>query len=671
MPQAAYRIDDTRARGGWKVLLFYLWFPFLFIYCELLFFLFCFHRLSVGFAYAAAFAVPAGLLCALVCGLLPKRASHAVAVVLSFLIVLFYSVHLIYFRLFRQPLMLFTLFSGTGQVLEFPEQIGSSILSSAGCVLLLLLPAVLFAVFSGRLVRFGRRRWWMSALLAAGAALSHVVCLLLLLLPGTALYTPYDLYYHTNAPLIAVENYGLLTTARLDVRRTLFGFEENAGTAEKLPDVKTDAVSSDVSSDPSAQEQPVDRSPNILPIDFDSLIAQEQDETLRQMHQYFQSVEPTRKNQYTGMFQDCNLILLTAESFSPYAVDRELTPTLYKLTHEGFVFNNFYTPSWGVSTSDGEYVACTGLIPKSGVWSLYESGKNKNFMPFALGSQFQKLGCTPRAYHNHTFNYYHRDVSHPNLGYIYKGLGNGLNVKETWPESDLEMIEATLPEYIGEKRFHTYYMTVSGHMLYTFSGNYIASKNRNLVEHLPYSEGAKAYLACNIELDRALQKLIEELEKAGIAEKTVIALSPDHYPYGLPKESLDELAGHEVEENFELYKSTFILWKEGMETTVVDKPCSSLDILPTLSNLFGLPYDSRLLMGQDILSDAPGLVIFANRSFITDCAMYNSQTKQLTPTTGAEIPEGYVTSVNKTVNQKFIYSAKILDHDYYRHVLEN
>lgn len=669
MLQTAYRIEDTHVKSIWKNVLFYLWFPLFILYCELIFSLFCLHGIGTGLLFAAAFAVPAGLLCSLICGLLPAKAGRIVATVLTFLLFLFYSVHLTYFRMFRQPLTLFTLLSGTGQVMEFPEQIGRSILSGAGGILLLLLPAVLYAVFSGRLIRFGRRSLRISVLHGAGVVLSYGLCLLLLFLPGTELYSPYDLYYHTNAPLMAVERCGLLTTARLDLRRTILGFEEDGGTAESLPVIGDSSASSESSSEAPA-ETPVDRSPNILPIDFDRLIAEETDETLRQMHQYFQSVEPTRKNRYTGMFRDCNLILLTAESFSPYAVDRELTPTLYRLTHEGFVFNNFYTPSWGVSTSDGEYVVCTGLIPKSGVWSLYESGKNQNFLPFALGNQFRKLGCTPRAYHDHTYDYYRRDVSHPNLGYQYKGVGNGLEIKNTWPESDLEMIEVTLPEYIGEERFHTYYMTVSGHMLYTFSGNYIASKNRELVEALPYSEEAKAYLACNIELDRALQKLLEELERAGVADKTVIALSPDHYPYGLPEESLDELAGHPVEENFERYRSTFILWKEGMETVVTDKPCSGLDVLPTLSNLFGLPYDSRLLMGQDILSDSPGLVIFANRSFITNFAMYNSQTKELIPTTGAQIPENYVAAVNKTVNQKFIYSAKILDKDYYRHLFE-
>ena len=78
------------------------------------------------------------------------------------------------------------------------------------------------------------------------------------------------------------------------------------------------------------------------------------------------------------------------------------------------------------------------------------------------------------AYHNHTYTYYGRHISHPNLGYVYKGLGNGLDVKESWPESDLEMIEKTVPEYMNSQPFHTYYMTVSGHMQYSFTGNYIA-----------------------------------------------------------------------------------------------------------------------------------------------------------------------------------------------------
>jgi phosphoglycerol transferase MdoB-like AlkP superfamily enzyme len=413
---------------------------------------------------------------------------------------------------------------------------------------------------------------------------------------------------------------------------------------------------------PSADAEP-ENPFNTMNIDFDSLIAQEKDPTILSMHKYFAAVEPTKKNSYTGLFKGCNLIMLTAEGFSPYAVDPELTPTLYKMVKEGFEFKNFYNPVWGVSTSDGEYVACTGLIPKEGIWSFARSGEN--YMPFVMGNQFNKLGYLTKAWHDHTYTYYKRNISHPNMGYDYKGVGNGLEIKKTWPESDLEMIEATAPEYIGQPPFHTYYMTVSGHLQYNFGGNYIAKKNRKYVEGLPYSSSSKAYIACNMELEFAMKALLEKLEAAGTAENTVIAISPDHYPYGLSRECIDELAGHKVEENFELYKSTLIIWKKGMEPVAVDKPCCSLDIIPTLSNLFGLEFDSRLLMGRDILSDTPPLVIFSNWSWITDRARLNSVTNRTEFTDGTEKDADYVKRINRIMGERFKYSAKILETDYY------
>ena len=208
-------------------------------------------------------------------------------------------------------------------------------------------------------------------------------------------------------------------------------------------------------------------------------------------------------------------------------------------------------------------------------------------LPFSLGNQFNLLGVESKAYHNHTYTYYERDQTHPNLGYIYKGKGNGLVLdSDVWPGSDLEMINHTVDEYINEEQFHVYYLTVSGHMNYTFTGNSMSYKNKALVKDLPYSSEARAYIACQIELDRAMEELIKRLNDAGVADKTVIALSSDHYPYGWEKERLDELAGHEIDPEFEIYRNHFILWNQGMDNNIViDKPASSLDILPTLSNL--------------------------------------------------------------------------------------
>ena len=132
------------------------------------------------------------------------------------------------------------------------------------------------------------------------------------------------------------------------------------------------------------------------------------------------------------------------------------------------------------------------------------------------------------------------------MGYDYYGVGNGLEVKASWPESDLEMMEKTIPQALsGEKPFHLYYMTVSGHLNYNFTGNAMAYKHREEAKaaYPDHSEAFQAYLACNMELDRALAYVLEQLEAAGELENTVICLSGDHYPYGLEDAVLDELAG--------------------------------------------------------------------------------------------------------------------------------
>ncbi|MBQ3405281.1 MAG: LTA synthase family protein, partial [Oscillospiraceae bacterium] len=410
---------------------------------------------------------------------------------------------------------------------------------------------------------------------------------------------------------------------------------------------------------------------NILNIDFSGLAESESTPAIADMHRYFASLEGTSQNSHTGMFEGYNLIWIVAESFSTYTLSEEYTPTLYKLSHEGFVFDNFYNPVWYVSTSDGEYTTTTGLIPKSGVWSFSRSAKN--YMPFGFGNMFRELGYTCYAFHNHTYTYYDRDSSHPNMGYDYLALGNGLEITKTWPESDIELMEKSLPYYIDADRFHTYYMTVSGHMNYNFMGNYMSAKHKSDVQPMldaGYSEPACAYVACNMEFDQAMDYLIKKLDKAGVLDKTVIVISGDHYPYGLTVDEMEELNGGEIEENFELYRSTLIIWNSKMKTEHVSKYCYSIDIMPTLANLFGLKYDSRLVMGSDIFSDTSELVIFNNRSFICEKGRYDSGRDKFIWNEGCTEDNDYVVEMIQKVNDKFRYSAKILENDYYAKVLE-
>lgn len=108
---------------------------------------------------------------------------------------------------------------------------------------------------------------------------------------------------------------------------------------------------------------------------------------------------------------------------------------------------------------------------------------------------------------------------------------------------------------------------------------------------------------------------------------------------------------------------------ENQETIEVDKYGSSLDILPTVLNLFGIKYDSRLLMGKDILSDYEPLIIFSNRSFITNVGIYNSSTRTFTPheKTTKDYSE-YVQTIQQQIYLKYRYSRIMLKNDYYSYI---
>ncbi|RHW41715.1 alkaline phosphatase family protein [Neobacillus notoginsengisoli] len=588
-----------------------------------------------------------------------RAAKHFSSVMLG-LITFLYLSQFAYFRFFKTYYSVYSAGNG-GQILEFWKDITSHLFEQFLWIAAMLLPLLVLIFFGGRFIHFQKHDNFSRLSILGCFIITQLAGVGTVFASGKKVNSAYDLYYRSSIPLLSVERLGLLTTMRVDLQRLVTGWaptidipvKNNLGWGSNL-----------LPGFPDEQEAPIEY--NVMNIDFKGRISNEKNQEIKKMHTYFSQVPPTEKNEHTGKFKGYNLIFITAESFSPYAVHKEITPTLYKLIHEGYHFKNFYNPVWGVSTSDGEYVACTGLLPKSGVWSFQESAAN--YLPFVMGNQLKKIGYNTKAYHNHTFSYYRRDLSHPNMGYDYKGLGKGLTVKKTWPESDIEMVEKTVPEYIGSEPFHAYYMTVSGHMQYSFGGNYIAWKNKKAVEGLPLSNQAKAYIATQVELDRALEKLLKELEAEGKADRTLIALSADHYPYGLEERTIDELAGHKVEKNFELYKSPFILYAKGMEPEVIDKPASSLDIIPTLSNLLGLEYDSRLLMGNDIFSNSPPLVVFLNKSFITEKGKYNSVTGEFTSTGAEEVNQSYLDRISMMIQEKFYYSAKILETDYYRKI---
>ena len=633
------------------------------IYYEEIFLkLFCFGSLTLpGVVFTLLFSMPPALLLGLLCGGVSPRRGRALLILSTLLLSLWLGAQTVYYRLFKTFLTIFSLTKMTMVAGAFGDMALGEVLVNWFPVVMMTIPLVLAVWLREKIIPI---HWQAGGLRLRWAGMAILVQLLsigLVMLCGDGVMSLRYIYFQTATPELETQYFGALTQTQLEIRRVLFGIDPD----REDPD-ESSGSSGTQSEDPTV-ETFAPQGVHALPIDFDTIIADETDEGLLQAHQWFSQRDPTPENQWTGYFEGKNLIWIVAEGFSTLAMDPQRTPTLWKLSHEGFVFDHFYTPLWGVSTSDGEYVTTTGLIPKSGVWSYSLSAEN--YMPFSLGNQFRKEGYRTMAFHDYLYDYYDRNLSHPNMGYEYYAIGQGLDLNwgGQFPPSDLEMMEEIVPMFIDEDQFMVYCLTVSGHLNYTLEENAMSARHWNVVKDLPYSDTVKCYLACQMELELALTRLVNQLEAAGKLDDTVIVLSADHYPYGLTDEEYSELLGHSVDPVFEIYENTLILWNSQMEEPVhVDKYCSSLDVMPTLSNLFGLEYDSRLIMGSDILSDDRPLVIFANYSFINDQGYYNSTTNEFIRWDGKKPNSDAVSAMIAEVQNRVAYSATILDTDYYR-----
>lgn len=546
---------------------------------------------------------------------------------------------------------IYSLFNG-GQVFEFWWQIFAVIINNILTFILLLLPIIFLIIFKKKIIVLDGNYKLITFKMILMLSF-YTLSIISLFLASDNIYSVKNIYFDKHAPNQTAKSLGLMTTMRLDFFRIISGFEESAQVIAVPEDKEEEIITTEY---------------NKLDIDFNSLIENINNNTIKNIHQYISTVSPSNKNEYTGIFAGKNLIYITAEAFSPIAVHEDATPTLYKLVNTGFKFNNFYSPVYYVSTSDGEYINLTSLLPKESIWSMSRS--SDNYLPYAYGNVFSSLGYTANAYHNGSYKYYNRHKSLPNMGYKYMGCGNGLqklmNCKP-WPQSDLEMINGTFNLYSDNNHFMTYYMSISGHLEYNFGGNNMAYKNKNLVNSLPYSTAIKAYIASQAELDKALESLINMLTEKGILDDTVIVISTDHYPYGLKTSEMKEVMNIE-DEKFDIHRNELIIWNNALENPIIiDDYASSLDILPTVLNLFGIEFDSRLLMGTDIFSDNDKIIIFNDRSWITEYGKYNATKSIFTPFK-ENITEDYIEKINNIVYNKYVISKNILETNYYKYV---
>ena len=434
-------------------------------------------------------------------------------------------------------------------------------------------------------------------------------------------------------------------------------------------------------------------------LDFAALAAEETNKDYKEMAEYFASVVPSMENAVTGKYKDKNLIFLLCEAFSPYVVSEEYTPYLWKITHQGYAFNFYNTVPH--NTNNSEFCAITSIYPDhsyrdKGWNAFYKSNPCSNsastYLPYTFANSFNAAGGKSYYYHYNKGSYYQRNKSHANFGFETSFIGAGLEGVVRFPNYDLEMFEQAVPKLLTPgkdgkiQRFNAMFLTFGGHSVYQ-PANIVARRYSDFKNTLPYkSEKIKNYVAQHQDLEASVKLIYTSLEEAGILEDTIIIITPDHWPYGMDAGNfknglsiLSELAGTDLNATAQdtflnQYKGIFCIFDATMDELVeVEAPMCSYDITPTLLNLWGFEYDSRLLMGRDIFSDSEHVAVFYDFGFVAEDFFYNNSSKKaytMDRQVGDETVQAKAKELVGKIAKKYGISKKMQKKDYFGHILK-
>lgn len=381
-----------------------------------------------------------------------------------------------------------------------------------------------------------------------------------------------------------------------------------------------------------------------------------------QIDAFFDERPAHADNEMTGLLAGKNLILVQLESVDDFVLNDENTPTLARLQREGINFAEFYTPQYSNGyTFNTEFAAQTGIYPYANGNVAYSLSRSA--FPYAVGSLLSDAGYTANSFHKSEAKFYNRGAMHQAFGYVqyHSALDYAEDELEAGDDRFLIDCDELYERMVETEPFVDFLITYSGHLGY----DEIDALTTYALEQFPeYKDDSRPYeingLFAKARLtDEMFAHLLARLEEDGLLKNTVICVYDDHYAYGLTDravlETYSEAAGGRL-----LERTPCFVWYEGCTPQTVTKTLQTVDLLPTLANLFGLPVPDT--MGRDAFDpDYAGYAIFPNGGWLTDTAYAeNGQIIWNNGMTDAEISE-----MNAFARRFQEINDAILDTDYY------
>ena len=411
-----------------------------------------------------------------------------------------------------------------------------------------------------------------------------------------------------------------------------------------------------------------------------------------------------QKNEYTGIFEGKNVIAIHAESIQSVALNRsfngkEVTPYLNKLANEGIHFSNFYSQVGVGTSSDAEFTFATSLMPSlSG--TVFVNYFDKEYI--TIQKLLKEKGYHVSSMHANNGDFWNREIMHKNMGYdmfydkeyftIDEEIGLGLSDKSFFKQviPYLQDIKET------NEKFYTTLIMLSNHtpfddleLMDEFDTSVTYEINDQKITANPI-EGTmlEDYFRSVHYADQAIGELIQNLDKNGLLDNTVLIIYGDHearidkeeydllYNYNpLTGKIYDEEDTNYVEYNkydYELDKKVpFIIWtKDTNYNKEVQTPMGMIDVLPTLGNMLNIHSDYQL--GTDIfnIKDGDNMVVFTDTSYLTSKIYYSSQKNEIYSINGSAVGEEYIIKNSEKADKIIEISNNIISFDLIKEMKE-
>ena len=412
-------------------------------------------------------------------------------------------------------------------------------------------------------------------------------------------------------------------------------------------------------------------------------------------------------NKYTNIFDGKNVIVIHAESLQTFAMDmtfegKEVTPYLNKLRKEGMYFSNFYAQIGVGTSSDTEFTFATSLLPVNN-GTVFVNYFNNKYV--TIQNILKEKGYYVFSMHGNVGDFWNREAMHTNMGYDKFYSKSSFEIDEEYGLglSDASFFRQVVPmiKEIDETVDKPYYgtlITLTNHTPWkdanTYNGDFKVTKtvkigNEMVIRDYLENKVMGNYIKSVNYMDKNIGTFMEEMDKEGLLDNTVIVIYGDHdariskkhYDYMYNYDPITDMVLTEgdpgyVEFNdydYELIRKVpLIIWtKDKSIKKEVDTAAGMIDVLPTLGNMLGVYSDYAL--GKDIMSTSKddAIVVFKDASYITSSIYYSVKNNEAYALAGSIITDDYIQSKSEYASKINEISDNIITYDLIKELEKN